>query len=151
MKLKLLFWHFFSLLIGGLIYISFRSYSLKMFRWFENIGIENIIIAIRKKTQIYFSEIPEWILYSLPDGLWIFSYICLMLFIWNTKITYKNIVWLLIIPLLAILSEIGQLFSLINGTFDFVDLTFYILGLLLPFILFNHSFNLKFQTHEKKF
>lgn len=146
MKKILLICHLFTLIFGGLIYVSFRSYNLKMFRWFEFIGIDDLINSMRKITMNYNVLFPNWFLYSLPDGLWIFSYTCLMFYIWNNKVTLKNIFWIFIIPTSAIISELGQMTKYINGTFDILDLAFYFFGLLLPFILFKNSFNFKTQN-----
>jgi len=145
MKRQLLLGHIISLLIGGLIYIFFRVTTLKMFGWYSSIGLERFIKNIRKLTLHFTSQVPEWILYSLPDGLWIFSYICLMLLIWHNNISSKNAFWVLAIPTLAICSEIGQSLNFVPGTFDFFDLLSYIFGMTLPFIFFNKQFlKLKF-------
>lgn len=86
---------------------------------------------------------PGWFLYSLPDGLWIFSYICLILYIWKNTLTKQNLIWIFIIPFIAVFSEFAQLFKIIPGKFDNIDLLFYTLGLLLPLIIFYK--NLKFK------
>jgi hypothetical protein len=144
----MVFGSFTALLVGGLIYILFRTSSLKMFAWYETMGFRSLTIALRKLTFPFAPKIPEWILFSLPDGLWIFSYVNLMLCIWNNVVCFKNLFWVLIIPLLAIGSEIGQGLGLIPGTFDLADLLLYILGMTLPFLLFTKSINLnlKLQT-----
>lgn len=145
MNRQLIFGHIMALLIGGLIYILFRTSSLLMFSWYKTFWLDGIINQLRKTTIPFAEFIPEWILFSLPDGLWIFSYICLILFIWKNSVSLKNIFWILIIPILAISSELGQLFGFITGTFDLTDLIFYILGMTLPFIFFNQSINFKLQ------
>lgn len=145
MKRQLFFGSFLTLLCGGLIYVLFRTATLKMFAWYETIGLGGLTNGMRKLTFQFANELPEWILFSLPDGLWIFSYVCLMLAIWQNSVSLKNALWILIIPILAIGSEIGQLFGLIVGTFDLTDLLFYIFGMTLPFIIFTKTINLKFQ------
>jgi hypothetical protein len=79
-----------------------------MFKWFQNLGIGNEINEIRKLTIPLSKSLPDWILYSLPDGLWVFSYMALMLFIWNRNITAQNILWFFLVPILAIGSEVFQ-------------------------------------------
>jgi len=149
MKKQLIFGSFLTLLAGGLIYILFRTSSLKMFSWYETIGLGGLTIELRKMTSQFADKIPEWILFSLPDGLWIFSYVSLMLFIWRNSVSIKNIFWISIIPILAIGSEIGQLFGLVSGTFDFADLLLYLFGMTLPFIFFNKSINLNFKLQSQ--
>jgi len=145
MKKQLIFGSFLTLLVGGLIYILFRTSTLKMFSWYETIGLGELTNNMRKITFQFSDKIPEWILFSLPDGLWIFSYVSLMLFIWQNSVSIKNIFWISIIPILAIGSELGQLFGLVIGTFDIADLLLYFFGMTLPFILFTKSINLKLQ------
>ncbi|OAD42366.1 hypothetical protein LPB303_14810 [Polaribacter atrinae] len=112
--------------IGGLIYIVSRSKSLKMFDWFEKINLSNEVSIIRD----YFSnvELPNWIIYNLPDFLWVFSFTSLLFIIWNKKIEKENVFYLLFPMGIGVLSEFGQLFSIINGTFDKVDIIFYVFG-----------------------
>ena len=87
MKKQLIFGHIATLLIGGLIYLLFRTSSLKMFGWYKTIGLGEFTNGLRKLTIPFADKIPDWILFSLPDGLWIFSYVSLVLFIWNNSIS----------------------------------------------------------------
>jgi hypothetical protein len=84
--------------------------------------------------------LPNWFLFSLPDGLFLFSYVSLMLAIWNKEVARSGIFWVSSIPVLIILSELGQLFLVVPGTFDIVDLLFYVAGTCIPFFLF-HQIN----------
>lgn len=140
MKTKQLYiGHTLTLLIGSLIYILFRKSTLKMFSWFETIGIMNLINQIRKNAILYGNKLPDIFLYSLPDGFWIFSYISLILYLWKNELKTENLFWIFIIPLIAILSEIGQLMCIVPGTFDILDLLMYLLGTALPFIIYKKS------------
>ena len=129
----------FTLLFGGFIYILFRQDSLKMFSWFESVNLSNSISELRLFTLPLSFHLPDWFLYSLPDGLWLFSYISLLLVIWSNVISKQNIHWVLLVPLIAIFSEIGQLIKLVPGTFDLVDLGFYLSGTILPILIFANS------------
>ena len=129
----------FTLLFGGFIYILFRQDSLKMFSWFESVNLSNSISELRLFTLPLSFHLPDWFLYSLPDGLWLFSYISLLLLIWGNVISKQNIHWVLLVPLIAIFSEIGQLIKLVPGTFDIVDLGFYLSGTILPILIFANS------------
>ena len=145
MKSKLIFYHLLSLIVGSLIYILFRSSSLKVFSWLNSVGIDILDSKIRKSAIEISPFIPDWILLSLPDGLWLFSYVCLMLCIWGNSITIKNLFWITIIPTIAIASEIAQYFKLLQGTFDPLDLLLYFLGGTLPLIIFKNSINYKLK------
>lgn len=135
MRKKLFILSLSSLFLGILIYLLLRVSTLRVFSWLSFVGIDFLNSSLRTKTLNFASHIPEWFVFSFPDGLWIFSYIILMLSIWNLKISKQNIFWLIIIPFIAILSEILQIFGIISGTFDIFDLTFYLLGFISPFII----------------
>ncbi len=139
MKIQIIVGHLFTLLLGGLIYILFRQDTLKMFSWFDNINLSTVISKLRLRTVPLSGHFPNWFLYSLPDGLWLFSYLSGFLVVWDNVISKHNIYWLLSIPMVAILSEIGQFFEIVPGTFDIFDLLFYILGTILPILIFTNS------------
>lgn len=135
--------HFVSLLVGGLIYVLFRTDSLVMFQWFKKLGIIDVVNYLRNYTLPISIYLPEWVLYSLPDGLWILSYQFLMLYIWKGNISKTNFIWLILLPMIAILSEIGQLFGVISGIFDWADILCYLIGFILPYIFLKKSINSK--------
>jgi len=139
MKIQIIIGHVFTLLLGGLIYILFRQDTLKMFSWFDNINVSAAISELRLCTVPLSGHFPNWFLYSLPDGLWLFSYLSVLLAVWDNVISKHNIHWLLLVPMIAIFSEIGQLFEIVPGTFDIFDLIFYLLGTVLPILIFTNS------------
>ena len=128
------------LLTGGLIYILFRADNLLMFRWFDKLGASDFISVCRQHTIGQFS-LPTWLIYSLPDALWVFSFTSLMLSIWRDKFSVQSIFWILVAPTIGLLSEIGQAVHLVRGTFDFSDLTLILIASSLPFysLLKNHQ------------
>ncbi len=142
---KLIFGSLFSLILGTTIYILFRSSTLKVFSWLDLLRV-NILDSKIRKTALSISEhIPDWVLLSLPDGLWLFSYVCLMLYIWKNTINVQNLFWISIIPAIAIASEIAQCFGILQGTFDLMDLLMYIFGGALPLLIFKNSINYKLK------
>ena len=146
MKRQIIIGHLFTLLLGGLVYISFRQDTLKMFRWFDSINLSAVISELRLLTLPLSDHLPNWFLYSLPDGLWICSYLSVLLVVWDNVISKHNIHWLLLVPMIAIFSEIGQLFKIVPGTFDILDLIFYLGGTVLPILIFTNSKTIKSQT-----
>ncbi len=136
MKKQIILGCLFSILSGGLIYVLFRQDSLKMFSWFESVNLSNSIFEMRLFTLPLSIYLPDWFLYSLPDGLWLFSYVSFLLVVWGNVISKHNIHWVLLVPLIAIFSELGQLIKVIPGTFDVVDLCSYFLGAVLPILIF---------------
>lgn len=154
MKFKYLLASFFTLIAGITIYLLFRPASLKVFSWLDYLNIDFINSDLRKTAFRHHNLFPDWFLYALPDGLWIFSYVSLMLCIWNFRINVSSLFWISIVPLVAIFSELGQLFHMVPGTFDTSDLLFYCLGMVLPLLIIFKKNNInfiKFHDYEQKF
>ena len=59
--------------IGGCIYIAFRSTSLRMFGWFDDLGLHEVIMGVRNLSSGI--QIPEIIRFCIPDGLWMYTLI----------------------------------------------------------------------------
>jgi hypothetical protein len=115
-----------------------------VFSWLNFIGIDFIDSDLRKNSIKYASRLPEWFIFSLPDGIWIFSYVVILISIWNFKVNKQSLFWLIIIPIIAIFSEVLQIYGIVSGTFDLTDLSFYLLGFILPFIIFRKQLNYNF-------
>lgn len=118
------------LLFGGLIYVLFRSQSLIMFGWVNAIGMYELINLLRTYINANETLIPNWFFYSLPDGLWMYSFVSALIiandYKWNK---YKY--WLLLPILFGIGIEFLQLLGFFKGTFDVNDLFFYSVGVVL--------------------
>ena len=132
---KLIFLSILSILFGGIIYIAFRSSSIILFKWIDYIALIDPVENLRIVTLPYKEYLPDWFLYSLPDGLWMFSYSCIVLVIWKRKITKYSLLWLLSLPMISILFEVLQYYDYFNGTFDIIDIIFFIFGSLLPILI----------------
>lgn len=132
------------LLLGGLLYISFRSTTLKMFSWFQYIGVDSLILTIRQEFSTLKLYLPQWTYYSLPDGLWVYSFTSALLILWNNQ--FKNVKFWLLIPLFSgAIIEVAQGLKILPGTFDILDLTFTTFALFLSIIFIK----LKFKQNEK--
>lgn len=139
MKKQLLLSSVVTLTIGSLIYILFRTESLKVFVWLDSLSCLPIAENMREFTLEMVDGVPNWMLYSLPDGLWLSSYICSMLLIWKNRITKESQGWIFCMPIIAVLSEAGQLFKIIPGTFDWMDVMMYFLGTLFPLAIYKKT------------
>ena len=106
-----------TMLIGGVIYVLFRSDTLLMFRWFEFLKLDKLVYSIREYTFYYRKHIPESILFSLPDCLWVYSFTMFLSFY------FKNIFMIMIPCIGSVLTEIGQLWF-VPGTFDIMDVLY---------------------------
>ena len=132
------------LFVGGLLYIFFRSTDLRMFHWFSFLGLDHFITSARDYFSVLKNDLPNWIYFSLPDGLWVYSFTSALLIYWRNDI-HKVKFWLLIPLTTGVLIEVLQGVKLFPGTFDFLDLAFTSLGLLLSAIIINY----KFKQNEK--
>ncbi len=121
------------LLLGGLIYVIFRDKSLLMFDWFNTIGIGDEVDGLRR---LFHGEgIYGWVKYCLPDGLWVFSYMFIVDAIWDGERNAVSMMYLWILPIVAVLSECFQYFGLLPGVFDWKDMASYILAITLFLII----------------
>lgn len=135
MKLKDGYISLLVLLFGTAIYLLFRTSSLRIFKWLDLLGMDIKSSTIRKKIISTKKDIPEWFIYSLPDGIWIFSYVTMILLIWNYRINKESFFWILVVPIIAVMSEFLQLYNVVSGTFDYLDIIFYLVGGVIPFFI----------------
>lgn len=129
------------MVLGGSVYLWFRSSGLLMFGLLGDKDVVLSNIPYRDVTISYSSALPDWFLYSLPDGLWLASYLCLVAFVWRGSIRTSNAFWYTIVPILAIASEFAQLAGYMSGTFDPLDVACYIISTLIPLAFLNISKN----------
>jgi len=126
------------LVLGGLIYISFRSVNLIMFGWFDSIGIHGLIYKIRELLTPFKRNIPKWIYFSLPDGLWVYSFSSVLILIWRDKLKVA-IAWLMIPFTSGCLVELAQFIKIFPGTFDVMDLIMTLSGITLSLLILKHK------------
>lgn len=115
--LFILFHIFLPLLVGSLIYLIFRS---------------GTVSQSSTPNFLFFSIL----IYSLPDGCWLYALLCSLLFIWKNKADYWFQFWIILVFSSSIGTEIFQLQNIIFGTFDLFDILFYSLSFIL-FIIIN--------------
>lgn len=120
-------------IVGGLIYLTYRTDTLIMFGWFKKIGLKDTIEFLRSNQLLQSLIIPNWVKFSLPDALWLFSFTYVTLFIWDNKMSKQSIFWIFLAPFIGIFSEAGQLIGIIPGTFDKIDLILLLIAAILPF------------------
>lgn len=112
-----------ALTLGGFIYLAFREKTLLMFSWIGYLGLEDYLQAIRNFLLGHGIVVEPWVLYSLPNALWMLSGVILLDLIWDSKEYRKfGLAWILGFSGLAISAELLQSLSLLPGTFDIFDL-----------------------------
>ena len=115
------------LIIGVVIYAFYRNENLLVFTWVEYvIGLKPSLNFSLDLTQSLMNlHIPNWIIFSLPDGIWIYVLTSTIFVVWAQKI---HLFWLSVPIFLGIGLEIFQLYNLVPGTFDSIDLMFLLSG-----------------------
>jgi hypothetical protein len=112
-----------------------------MFNWFTFLGIDEVIFSARANVSGIKNYLPNWIFYSLPDGLWVYSFSSALLILWDGKLT----AWILIPLFTGAFVEIAQGVGVFPGIFDMIDLVFTLAALILSITIINH----KFKQNEK--
>ena len=111
--------------------------NTKVFTCFDELQIMELIQHIRNTGTEY--SVFDWVKNSLPDGLWLFSYMFLIDTIWDREKVFLYYFFLCLLPIIAIASEILQAFDIVSGVYDTLDLSCYfgaiLLFLTLKFIL----------------
>ena len=117
------------LLIGGMTYLLFRPQTLLMFHVTDAIGLSAAINSMREGIS---SQLPEFIIYSLPGALWAAAYILTTEYFLYRQSVKTRILVAGIIPIIGAVSELLQFTGLLPGTFDVADLLCY----LVPYLLY---------------
>ena len=137
----------FAIFLGGIIYILFRPTEIVFFNWIPSVGLDNWFNMTRQKSLSLYPYLPEWIVFSLPNGLWAFAYALLITVIWSGSKSLTKYFWMASIPLLVLGFEILQYSGVIPGTFCVQDITLGLVGLITG-IQVGIETN-KFKNHEK--
>lgn len=105
------------------IYLVFRADNIIGYRLVYNLGLSGMLDSIR--TALGGVNLPEFVVYSLPDGLWLVSYMLLVDSLLPQHPTKP--IWIIALPANAIASEIAQSWHLLPGNFDVWDLACYVI------------------------
>lgn len=105
--------------LGTAVYVGWRSPSLLVFDWMAFFGIPET--AFRPV-----ANLPLPLLYSFPDGCWVFAGTSWMLLIWR-----RVHPWVFVFVVLGVGGEVGQCVGIVPGTFDWNDIACYVGGFLL--------------------
>lgn len=126
-----------SLLSGLFLYLGFRATNTPIYRWVKDLGFENEISYLRTTLQDVY--LPDWFIYSMPDGLWMFAFVLTVLSIWNYKLDKISGVWIVSAILCGLGFEIMQKFIKGMGVFDWTDLFIMLLGVIMALRFFTNK------------
>jgi hypothetical protein len=119
----------FPIFCGTAIYSLWRSKTLLVFTWYRWADIYAPIMSLRSHVSGFRHLVPGPILFSLPDALWVYSFTAFIQYLWAEQPKcYAKTLWPLLPVALACGAEIGQLFAVVPGTFDPVDLIAYVVA-----------------------
>lgn len=113
------------LVVGGLIYILLRTDTLLMFQWADALSLTIPISRGRAAAAPLLPWVPGFVLFSIPDGVWVFSATAFFARLWHDGPLWARMLWIGMAPAMAIGGELGQLVGLVPGTFDVLDLLAY--------------------------
>jgi hypothetical protein len=120
-----------ALILGGAIYILFYTSQPVFFSWIRTAGFHNWLTQARHYSLTAGSNLPPWVVFSLPDGLWAYAYAVLITGIWIRSNSGLKYFWMFSIPVLVIGLELLQYAGMIKGTFSLQDIVFEFSGLLI--------------------
>ena len=119
-----------SLFLGVFIYLTTRSESIYITQLVSQLYDGVVLQFIQDLFQ--FTNIPYWVVYSLPDGLWMFALILIILLLWDFKLNKDSLLWIVMAITTGILFEVLQGLNMIKGTYDIADLLLISIGAILP-------------------
>jgi hypothetical protein len=136
--------------VGGLIYILLRPSEHGFFSWINALGLDRWFNHARSLSPSFSHLLPDWFVFSLPNGLWAFAYALLITGIWSGSKSWLRYFWLASIPVLVLGFEIMQYPGIIPGTFCIQDIALGLIGL--AFGIFIGTIKTKNNNyHEKAF
>ena len=124
-------WSTIAVVAGGIIYMLFRPTEANFLNWFQTLGLENWLDTARENSLSLTHNLPNWFVYSLPNGLWAYAYTLLILIIWKKSASLMRYFWYLSIPVLIFGFELLQLSGTLQGTFCLFDLSWGAMGIAL--------------------
>jgi hypothetical protein len=128
--------------VGATIYLLFRTTSLLVFDWLQTLHLLPLVMVARQFCSAI--RLPEWLLYSLPDGLWVYAVTSWMILIWSRR---PPMPWLIVGVALGVGGELGQAVGMVSGTYQHLDMIFYLLGFITACLQLeiDHETSLRFR------
>jgi hypothetical protein len=124
-----------------MIYFLFRASEPLFMKWIHGIGTDSWFSFIRLRSVSFGQSLPEWIVFSLPNGLWAFAFALLITSIWAGSHSWLRIIWMASIPVIVVGFEILQGTGTIPGVFCMQDMAFGIAGLLIGILVGTKTIN----------
>ena len=110
--------------LGAVIYCLLRDPSLIIFKPIKTSTVYSFILSLQQISMPVSELFPRWFLYSLPDALWCYACVSLILIYWREGPLFFKAFWLSVVITLSFGFEVGQLLNIVPGTFCAYDLLF---------------------------
>jgi hypothetical protein len=126
---------------GSAIYTLWRTPSLKVFGWYEAAGLTGIINFLQQSSSPVRTLLPDWLLFSFPDGCWVYSVTAFMLLTWReSDAVGHKFLWSFAGLFCGAVIELFQYFQITSGTFDVKDIFACLLGSILAYSIVSGNF-----------
>lgn len=119
------------------MYVQFRAADHLLFTWLDIMGLSPAVAWLRAGTAAGLTPTSEWLLYSLPDGLWLYAFAFAMAWTWREPGTEARC-WRLTPLALGLGSELAQALGVLPGTFDVADALTYVAAFALAKLAARH-------------
>lgn len=115
--------------VGGFLYLFWRTEDLRLFGWLDTLGLKEDVLLLRENLLRGFGRRSNsWIIYSLPAGLWMYSVVVALRYVWKEQPGLRQNLWLAGGVSMGVCSEVLQAAGLLPGTFDVLDLGVYVIS-----------------------
>lgn len=121
--------------VGGILYLLYRPATLRLFSWADAVGLLAAVEAMREGTTVKYEHMPSWVIYSLPNGLWLFALCYFMYAVWEDVEDVRRWIWLPVGLLLGPGIEVLQAFDIVPGVFDMWDIVWMMCALSAVFVI----------------
>ena len=109
---------------GAAIYLLWRVPTLRVFHWAAALGLEDVVLTFRAFASWSAIRPPSVVLFTAPDGLWVYSLTAAMALLWRREPpSVAKYGWIATALVVALVAELGQAVHLVRGTFDLADVT----------------------------
>lgn len=129
-----------ALLVGAFMYLTWRPDVVYLNQFFFSFLDPESISWLQSIS--FPGNLPLWLLGSLPDGMWMFAFVIIMMIIWDFRLDRKSLPWIVMVLVAGTSYEVLQGLHWISGTFDAMDLVFMCIGAMVPLSFIFIKYNL---------
>lgn len=110
------------LVLGAVVYVAWRPTDVVLVGWFP------VAIVHALRTTLGAWHLPRVLVESAPDLAWAWAFGAALALVWRARPWRAKAPWLAAGLVVAASSEIGQLWGVLPGTFDVIDLAAIVVG-----------------------